>query len=130
MQSPNWLNAEKHQDITLRINKVKNAKLIKEMENSQTFELIVTGKFSLNGESRQIEFPARVTFLKENEMTKMKLPGNLLAIRTNFKVALADYNITGPENMPLIGAKVSKEIDININLIGSTTPPSMANEKM
>ena len=130
LHSPDWLNAEKYQNITLKIDEVKDAKLIKEMDNSRTFELTVSGKFNLNGKSGQIEFPARVTFLKENDMTKMKLPGNLLAVRTNFDVALADYKVTGPDNMPIIGAKVSKEIHIDINLIGSTTLPSLTNEKM
>jgi len=63
-------------------------------------------------------------------MTRMRLPGHLLAVRADFTIQLADYEITGPEGMPIIGAKVGKEIKISVNLIGGTVLPSLVQEKM
>jgi polyisoprenoid-binding protein YceI len=128
MRSPGWLNADANPNIMLNLKSVKKAEMVKEMDNARTYELIVTGDFTLNGITKSIEFSARVTFLSENEMTKMRLPGNLLAVRAGFSVPLADYNITGPENMPIIGSKVSEEIEVSVNIMGTTTPPSMAQE--
>ena len=130
LHSPGWLDAGAYPDINLKINKVKKTKLLKETDNSRTFELTVVGDFTLHGITREIDIPARITFLKESDMTRMRLPGNLLAIRADFAVPLADYNITGPEGMPIIGAKVGEEIKISVNLMGSTVLPSLAQEKM
>lgn len=130
LHSPGWLDAGAYPDINLKINRVKKAKLIKEMDNSRTFELTVAGNFTMHGITKKISFPARITFLKESKMTKMRLPGNLLAIRADFTVPLSDYNITGPKNMPIIGAKVGEEIKISVNLMGSTVSPTLAQENM
>lgn len=130
LSSPMWLDAGAYPDINLKIDKVKKAKLVKETNASKTFELTVAGSFTLHGITNKISFPARLTYLKESDMTRMRLPGDLLAIRAEFTVPLADYNITGPKDMKLIGAKISEEIKISVNLMGSTVSPTLAQEKM
>lgn len=129
MRSANWLNAESHPQITLKINSVKEAKIVKEMDNAKTFDLTVSGEFTLRGITRPVEFPARVTFFKENESTKMRLAGDLLAVRGTFFVPLADYKITGPEGMTAIGSKISDNIEVSVNIMGGSTDPSLAQKK-
>ncbi|HHI03423.1 MAG TPA: YceI family protein [candidate division Zixibacteria bacterium] len=130
LHGPGWLDAGAFPEINLEINEIKKAELIKETDNSRTFELTAVGNFTLHGINREIDIPARITFLKESDMTRMRLPGHLLAVRADFTIQLADYEITGPEGMPIIGAKVGKEIKISVNLIGGTVLPSLAQEKM
>ncbi len=129
LRSANWLNAEKYSDIILNISSITKAELVKEMDNSKTFDLTTAGDFTLHGITKQINFTARVTYLEETEMTKMRLPGNLLAVRTEFSVPLDDFNITGPENMKIIGAKIGENIDIEVSLFASTSSPAMAQKK-
>lgn len=130
LNSPMWLDASAYPDINLKIDKVKKAVLLKETDKSKTFELILVGNFTLHGITNEIDVAARITFLKESKMTQMRLPGNLLAIRADFTITLADYKVTGPKDMKLIGAKVGEEIKISVNLMGSTVLPSLAQEKM
>ena len=129
IQSSSWLNAEGHPNIQLKLNTVKEANLVKETDDARTFKLTVAGEFSLNGVTQKVEIPAQVTYLKANEMTKNRLPGSLLAIRANFSINLSDYNVTGPDGMKIIGAKVANQIDISVNIMGSTELPSMAKKK-
>ena len=128
LQGPAWLDAAAYPDLNLKINKVKKATLLKEMDNSKTFELAVIGNFTMHGITKEVSFPARLTFLAENKMTQMRLPGNLLVIRADFAIPLAEYNVTGPKDMKIIGAKISEEIKISVNLMGSTVSQSLAQE--
>jgi polyisoprenoid-binding protein YceI len=130
LHSPGWLDAGTYPEINLKINKIKKAVLLKETDMAKTYELTVSGNFTMHGITKEIEIPARLTYLTESDMTKMRLPGNLLAVRADFAVPLADYNVTGPEGMPIIGAKVGKEIKISVNLMGGTVMPSLAQGKM
>jgi len=130
LRSAGWLNAGVYPDINLKLDKVEKAVLLKENEKSKTFELTVSGQFTMHGITNKVEIPTRLTYLQKSEMTKTRLPGNLLAVRANFSIPLADYKVTGPEGMAIIGAKVGEEIKISVNLMGSTVSQSMAQEKM
>ena len=115
-----WLNADQNPNITFKISEVNNVKQVKSTADAKTFDVIAVGDFSLNGITRQFSTPARITYLKESESTKMRLPGNLLAARTNFYITLADFSITGPEGMNLVGSKVGESIEIDLSLVASS----------
>lgn len=121
-----WLNAEKNPNIKFRITEVKNVKEVKSTKDAMTFEVTAVGDFSLNGKTKQISVPARITYLKESEATKQRLPGDLLAARTTFEVALADFGITGPKGMNLIGSKVGEKVEIDLSLVASAASSAMA----
>jgi len=126
MRSAGWLNAESYPNIKLVIDTVESAELVKETEASRTYDLVLSGEFSLHGFTRPVEMEARVTYLPESERTRTRLPGNLLAIRTEFDVTLADFGITGPAGMEVIGAKVSETVEIEVSLFASTVLPEQA----
>lgn len=128
LRSAGWLNAEAYPNIELVLDTVKSAELIKETEASRTYDLVVSGELSLHGVTRPVEMEARVTYLPESERTRTRLPGNLLAIRTEFDVTLADFGITGPEGMEVIGAKVSETVEIEVSLFASTITPEQARQ--
>ncbi|MDF1545177.1 MAG: YceI family protein [bacterium] len=121
-----WLNADKNPNIEFRITEVKNVKEVKSTKDAKTFEVTAIGDFSLNGKTKRISVPARITYLKENKMTEQKMPGDLLAARTTFEVALADFGITGPKGMNLIGSKVGEKVEIDLSLIASSAGGAMA----
>ena len=73
------------------------------------------GEFTAHGVTKEVESEVTLVYLEENEMTKMKAPGDLLGVRANFNINLADY---GVQHMAL-GKKVSDAIEINVNIVGS-----------
>jgi len=126
LQSEGWLNAGKYPEIKLTITKIKDVKQIKTDKTTSTMDLHVIGTFSMNGQTNMVEFPGRITFLKETEMTKKKMEGDLLAVRANFEINLADYNVTGPAGMDIIGTKVGETIAIDVSLMGNTQSSTAA----
>jgi hypothetical protein len=80
--------------------------------------------FTLNVLSPEI--PGRLTYLQESDLTKTKLPGDLLAARANFDVKLSDFGVTGPKGMGIIGTKVGETISVEASLVGTSAAGTMA----
>lgn len=118
-----WLDALTYPTITFEIAKVKNVKVIKKTDSFTTYELQVSGPFKLHGKTRTIDAIARITVLPESEQTKQKMPGDLVAVRTSFKVSLADFGIKGFDGV--VGSKVSESIEVAISLVASNVDPSV-----
>lgn len=125
LQSPNWLDAAQYPNIALTISGIRNLKKIKSTKDAQTYDLTIIGDLFLHGKSKRVEIPGRFSYLKETEMTQQKLPGDLLAARANFDVKLADFGITGPKGMPLIGSKVGESIALDVSFVASDQSPEM-----
>ncbi|MBD3257281.1 hypothetical protein GF377_02520 [candidate division GN15 bacterium] len=121
-----WLNAERNGDIVFEITDVEDIGVVTSSSGAKTFDVTAVGDFSLNGVTKRLSVPARVTWLKESENTQSRLPGDLLAVRASFDVTLADYGITGPKGMDLIGNKVGQSVEVVLSLVGSSVGGSMA----
>jgi polyisoprenoid-binding protein YceI len=111
MHSVGWLNADAFPDISFDIKKVSDIKSL--ADNKLTAK--VTGDFSLHGVSKSVVTDATLTYLDENEQTKMRAPGDLLGVQTKFNVKLSDYGVDNK----LVGQKVAEEIEISVNIVGS-----------
>lgn len=119
LKSADWLDAETYPHIKLMIRETKNLKQVKSSPQFQTFDVTLVGDFSLRGKTRRVEIPGRFTILKESEMTRQAMPGDILAARADFTVQLADYGIEGPAGNDLIGAKVGEEIEVEVSFRAS-----------
>lgn len=126
LASPDWLNAAQYPQIVFHITSVRDVRKVTATADAQTYDVTVAGDFSLHGVTKPLQAPGRITYLKESETTKQKLPGNLLAARTEFSVPLADFGITGPKGMPLVGSKVGEQVAIQLSLVGSSEAGPMA----
>ena len=126
-----WLYAEKHPEITLKVTKVNSIKSVKKGDGMETFNANVTADVNIRGTTKPVTFDARITYLKESEMTKAKMDGDLLAVRAEFDVALADFGIKGPKGSGLVGTKVGQTVHVAISVMGSTaaTLPGDASAK-
>ncbi|GBD88440.1 hypothetical protein BMS3Abin03_02376 [bacterium BMS3Abin03] len=111
IRSEDWLDAEKFPTISFKIVNIKNVEKIK----GNKIKALVTGEFTVRGVTKEVNSEVTLVYLEESEMTKMKMPGDLLSIRAKFNIKLSDY---GVQHMAL-GKKVSDEIEINVNIIGS-----------
>ena len=120
-----WLGAKCFPEISFRIENVKNVKVVNETGSSKTYEMLVIGAFSLHGKTKQVEVPARMTYLPESELTRQKMAGDLVAGRTSFNVALKDFGIKGFEGV--VGSKVSETISVEVSFIATNKKPSAMN---
>jgi polyisoprenoid-binding protein YceI len=111
LQSAGWLNAESYPDISFEIKKVSDLKSV--ADNKITAK--VTGNFTLHGVSKEVLAGATLTYLDESEQTKMRAPGDLLGVQAKFIVKLSDYGVSNK----LVGQKVSENIEVNVNIVGS-----------
>ena len=111
LQSAGWLNAESYPEISFEIKKVSNVKSV--ADNKLTAK--VSGSFTLHGVTKEVLADATLTYLDESEQTKMRAPGDLLGVQTKFNVKLSDYGVDNK----LVGQKVSENIEISVNVVGS-----------
>ncbi|MBT5871821.1 MAG: YceI family protein [Candidatus Latescibacteria bacterium] len=122
-----WLDAGKFPNISLDIKSVKTIKETKSTSTSITYDVTIEGDFSLHGMTKSLTIPGRITYLQENEQTKMMMEGNLLAARANFNIALKDFGVPSPEREMLIGSRVGGDITLDISFIGTTAMAMAAN---
>lgn len=111
LQSAGWLNAETYPEITFEI---KNTSDIKQAADNKLTAKI-TGNFTLHGVTKEVTADATLTYLDESEQTKMRAPGDLLGVQAKFNVKLSDYGV----NNKLVGQKVSENIEVSVNVVGS-----------
>jgi len=124
LHSEMWLNAAEHPQIEFTIDFAKDIKVAKITHNSKTYKGMATGEFTLNGKTRTIEVPLTVTYMAESDLTRQKMPGDLLAGKTKLELALRNYGITGPPGMDLIGSQVSDKIGVSVTFVASSKKPS------
>jgi polyisoprenoid-binding protein YceI len=122
----NWLNAAKNPNISFKVAEVKDLKPVKSTEDAKTFDVVAVGDFSMNGRTKHMSVPARITYLKESEATRKRQPGDLLAVRAAFDIVLADFGVTGPEGMNVIGSKVGEKVEVELSLVAFSTQGSVA----
>lgn len=106
-----WLNAVSYPEISFNIKKVGTVKTV--ADNKVTAE--VTGDFTLHGVTKEVTTNATLTYLDETEQTKLRAPGDLLGVQAKFNIKLSDYGISNQ----IIGQKVSENIEISVNMVGS-----------
>jgi len=126
LQSGGWLNADTHPHIKLTITDVSGVKGVKSSSGSQSYDVKLTGELSLAGKSKNISIPGRISYLQESDMTRSRQPGNLLAARASFEIRLADFGVTGPPGMDVIGSKVGETITVDVSVVGTSAAPMMA----
>lgn len=115
LRSEMWLNAEKFPNAEFQLTGIKNPSS-KNLKDGQKVNATLLGKFSVHGKTRDVEVPATLTYFKESEKTKAKIPGNLLVASANFNIKLADYDVMIPD---MVVGKVSDEVQINVNFVAS-----------
>jgi polyisoprenoid-binding protein YceI len=123
LKGSDWLDAAGHPEISFKFDETRDAKLVKSSSEYQTYDATLVGDFSMRGRTVRIEVPARFTYIKQSDRTRQRMPGDLIAGRATFSVALADFGVQGPAGMDLIGTKVSDRIDIQVSFVATSVAP-------
>jgi polyisoprenoid-binding protein YceI len=111
MRSAGWLNAESFPETSFEIKKISDIKSV--ADNKLTAK--VTGDFTLHGVTKEVVADVTLTYLDENEQTKMRTPGDLFGVNAKFNVKLSDYGV----NNKVVGQKVSENIEVSVSVVGS-----------
>lgn len=115
-----WLDAKQNPDIVFQIKETRDIKVIKTSDAFSSYEVTLVGDLTLHGVTRTISIPgSTITLMKESEATRKVARGDLMALRSKFTATLKDYNVSHP----VIGEKVAKDVEIDVALYLSTTPP-------
>jgi polyisoprenoid-binding protein YceI len=117
---PDWLDAAQYPEIVVQIDKVEEVR----KTAATTASLVLVGTCSLHGKNQPVRIPANLTYLDETPETMRRVKGDLLRIRANFDVKLADYGLTGPPGSDWIGLKVAETVRIKVTVFGSTERPA------
>ena len=112
MHSDQWMDTATHGEITFKVGALKDIK-----KEGNVVEATVEGDFTMKGKTQKISVPAKVTLLpgKLADRTNGQMKGDLLVIRSTFKVKRADFGI----NPAAPTDKVSDEVEISLAIAGS-----------
>ena len=115
LSSEMWLNAAKFPTAEFQLTGIKNPSS-KTLNNGQKVNATLVGKFSVHGVSKEVEVPATLTYFKESEKTKARVPGNLLVANAEFNIKLSDYGVKIPD---MVVSKVNDLVKISTNFVAS-----------
>lgn len=111
LHGPMWMNTAMYKEITFEVRSLEN---VKTDGNLTTADAV--GDFSAHGVTKKMSVPVKITYLKDKLGQRVpKLEGDLLVIRSAFKIKRSDYGINpgAPED------KVSDEIEITLSIAGA-----------
>lgn len=122
MRGPQWLDAEKHAQIVIEIEKAEDVK----KTAADTVSLTLVGACALHGKKQAVRIPATLRYLDETPETMRRVKGDLIRIRAAWELKLSDFGVTGPPGSDVIGLKVSDTIRLKVTVFGSTEKPPEA----
>jgi|YelNatPaOPRAMG01_1025707.scaffolds.fasta_scaffold00458_27 polyisoprenoid-binding protein YceI len=111
LKAPKWLDAERFPIISFKVKKVLNVKII----SANKLKLEILGGFTLHGITNDVTVEAELTYLDESPQTEARAPGDLLGVTAKFSIILSKYGIQNT----ILGKRVSDNININVNIVGS-----------
>ena len=115
LYSERWLNAEKHPEITFKIMEVNK---VMKLDDNQ-IKISVSGDFVCNGRTITIFSDFTLKYLEESELTKSRIPGDLLSIVGEFEIKLSDFGIRNA----FINSRVAEIVAIRVNMVGTNKKP-------
>jgi polyisoprenoid-binding protein YceI len=120
MVGADWLDASQFPEIVVSVDRVEEVK----KTAATSASLVLVGTSSIRGKTKEVRIPAQLTYLDETPETMRRVKGDLIRIRANFEVTLADFGLTGPPGSDWIGLKVAEAVKIKVTVFGSTERPA------
>jgi polyisoprenoid-binding protein YceI len=110
LHGEDWLNVEKNPEITFELVSVANV-----TKDGDKGTADVTGKFTLNGVTKEITVPVSAHFLAGRLRDRGgDVDGDLLVLRSNFTIKRSDFGIKPGE----FEDKVSDDIQVTLSVAG------------
>lgn len=128
LQSDQWMDAKSFGDVVFTLSDVTDAKVAKQDAGFTTYEATLVGVMTMKGVSKDMRVPARIVVMPETEKTKVRAPGDLLAIRASFDVKMSEYGVA--KGSPAMeSGKIADELKMDISLFLSTVSPETPPKK-
>jgi polyisoprenoid-binding protein YceI len=113
-RGPDGFDAERYPTITFAIKEVRDARVVSPGVYSGT----VVGDFTLRGVTKQVTAEAKVSYLPGKGQERNHHPGDLLVLRSAFKLKRREFGIR-----PRMGDNlVPEEVEVRVAITG-TAPP-------
>jgi polyisoprenoid-binding protein YceI len=115
MLGPRWLDAKSHPEIVFELVSLQNIKTAGAVTTADA-----VGKLTLKGVTQEISAPVTLTHLPDKlgaRINKPEVKGDLLVIRSTFKVSRGAFNIEKDKNLD----KVADEIVLTMSIAGAAT---------
>jgi polyisoprenoid-binding protein YceI len=117
----NFLETAKYPKAVLTVEKLTNVSQ-KALMDQKPITVDAVGTLELHGVLKPVTIKnVKVTYFKESNATKAKMPGDLLHIEGGFSIKLPDYNIKVPQ---MIMLKLDENIKVNVDVFATTAMPS------
>lgn len=110
MHGEEWLHVEKFPAIEFSISKLNQVE-----QKGRTLHALAEGKMSIRNVTIKMNIPVELTYLEGMLEKRNRVPGDLLVVRSRFKVKRDDFGIKPGEYLD----KVANDIEISINLAGA-----------
>ena len=128
LRSERWLDAAKFPKIGFTLGKVLSPTTPTALRDGVPVAITAEGAFEFHGASKTYPIHGEMIWLKANENTARRLPGDLLRLRARFELNLRAHGIETHLSAQTLG-KVSETLAANFDLFASTQPPTIP-EKM
>ena len=110
MHGEEWLHVENFPAIEFSISKLNQVE-----QKGRTLHALAEGKMSIRNVTIKMNIPVELTYLEGMLEKRNRVPGDLLIVRSKFKVKRDDFGIKPGEYLD----KVANDIEISINLAGA-----------
>lgn len=110
MLDEGWMNVSKFPTIEFVAGKMTNVKT-----SGTNITGTIAGKLTVKGVTKKVSVPVRLTYLKGMLIKRNRVPGDLLVLRSDFKIKRSDYGINAGNNEE----KVSDEIELKLRVAGA-----------
>jgi polyisoprenoid-binding protein YceI len=110
MHGEDWLDVQKFPTIEFSL-----AHLTELKQQGRSLHALAEGKMTIRNVTLKMNLPVELTYLESMLGKRNRVPGDLLIVRSKFKVKRDDFGIKPGEYLD----KVANEIDISINLAGA-----------
>ncbi len=87
------------------------------LNNEQRIEVTGTGELTMAGKTNAVAIDLFVTYLEQNEVTKGRLPGDLVHLVGNFNFKLSDFGIRIPQEALLM---LNDLVRVHFDIFAST----------
>ena len=125
MRSDRWLDAAKTPAVRFTLGRVLAPAAPTPLADGKPLVLTAEGTLELRGVSRPVAVRAEVTWMRGNDNTARRLPGDLLHVVARFDVHLAAFGIDSHLSAQTLD-KVAGAVQVEADLFGSTPPPQVA----
>lgn len=123
LQGDRWLGAGAHPNITFVLTSTEGVSLAREDRGFRTYDATLVGEMTVKGVTREMKIPARLTFMPESDATRVRAPGDLLAIRAQYSIKLSDFGVA-VNDQAIQSGMVSNDLGIDTFLLLTTFDPA------